>query len=104
MDTSEVEAWRWSAKKRIVEMIQLEDFHEDILGKAMRGLGVGKNAMAARTNLEKSQIESVLSGQVDEEVIRLMALQLELDPRKLICSAHKEWRPSSLSICGLKPK
>lgn len=83
-------------------MIQLEDFHEDILGKAMRGLGVGKNAMAVRINVEKSQIESVLSGQVDEEVIRLMALQLQLDPRKLICSAHKEWRPSSLRICGLK--
>ena len=26
--------------------IILEDFHEDILGKAMRGLGIGKNEMA----------------------------------------------------------
>ena len=83
-------------------MIQLEDFHEDILGKAMRGLGIGKNEMALRINTDRSLIESVLSGKVDEELIRLMALQLLLDPEKLICSAHKEWIPSTQSICRLK--
>ena len=38
-------------------MTALEDFHEDILGKAMRGLGIGKNEMAQILNLEKSKIE-----------------------------------------------
>ena len=53
-------------------MISLEDFHEDILGKAMRGLGIGKNEMALRINMDRSLIESVLSGKVDEELIRLI--------------------------------
>ena len=93
------ESWLWLHKRwkplkaieaqRRSKMINLEDFHEDILGKAMRGLGVGKNEMAARTNMERNQIESVLSGQVNEELIRLMALQLQLDPEKLICSAPR---------------
>ena len=38
-------------------MIKLEDFHEDIPGKAMRGLGIGKNEMASRLLVEKSDID-----------------------------------------------
>ena len=41
-------------------MFQLEDLHQDILGKAMRGFGVGKNEMAQRLGVEKTEIESIL--------------------------------------------
>ena len=47
-------------------MIDLEDFHEDILGKAMRGLGIGKNEMASRLQSEKSDIEKILAGGVND--------------------------------------
>ncbi|MDA0849295.1 MAG: hypothetical protein O2827_06045, partial [Verrucomicrobia bacterium] len=47
-------------------IVNLEDFHEDILGKAMRGLGIGKNEMANRLQRKKSDVESILSGGVDE--------------------------------------
>ena len=40
-------------------MLGLEDFHEDILGKAMRGLGIGKNEMAHRLGVERSKIEAI---------------------------------------------
>ena len=40
--------------------IQLEDLHQDILGKAMRGLGIGKNEMVKRVKCEKAQIEFIL--------------------------------------------
>ena len=50
-------------------MLGLEDFHEDILGKAMRGLGFGKNEMARRLGVEKSEIEGILNGNVDENLI-----------------------------------
>ena len=72
----------------------LEDFHEDILGKAMRGLGIGKNEMAHRLGVEKSEIEAILNGQdFDENLINAMAGELKLDSRKLIRSAKKEWSP-----------
>ena len=82
--------------------INLEDFHEDILGKAMRGLGIGKNEMAKRLGSKKSDIVGVLSGQVNESLIRLMAGELNLDTEKLIRSAHREWSPAPLDIRGLK--
>lgn len=37
--------------------VELEDFHEDILAKAMRGLSIGKGAMAERLGLDKSLLE-----------------------------------------------
>jgi len=82
--------------------INLEDFHEDILGKAMRGLGMGKNEMAKRLGSEKSDIDEILSGGVNESLIRLMACELNLDTEKLIRSAHREWSPAPLDIRGLK--
>ena len=82
--------------------IILEDFHEDILGKAMRGLGIGKNEMAKRLGSEKSDIDEILSGGVNESLIRLMAGELNLDTEKLIRSAHREWSPAPLDIQGLK--
>ena len=78
--------------------IQLEDLHQDILGKAMRGLGIGKNEMAKRVECEKSQIEHILSGGVDEELMFSMSKELDLDGSKLLVSAKKEWCPSPLIV------
>jgi len=83
-------------------MIDLEDFHEDILGKAMRGLGIGKNEMASRLQCEKSQVEAMLSGGVDESLIAAMAKELVLDAEKLLRSAQKQWCPTPLAIKCLK--
>ena len=82
--------------------INLEDFHEDILGKAMRGLGIGKNEMAKRLGSEKSDIDGILSGGVNESLICLMAGELNLDTEKLIRSARQKWSPAPLDIRGLK--
>ena len=83
-------------------VLSLEDFHEDILGKAMRGLGIGKNEMAQRLGVEKPEIEAVLNGEVDEKLIIAMACKLKLDGPKLIRSARKEWCPAPLQILSLK--
>jgi len=83
-------------------IVNLEDFHEDILGKAMRGLGIGKNDMASRLQCEKSEVEAILSGGVDESLILGMAKELNLDAEKLLRAARKEWCPAPLAINGLK--
>jgi len=83
-------------------MIHLEDFHEDILGKAMRGLGIGKNEMASRLQCEKSEVEAILFGEVDESLILGMAKELDLDAEKLLRSVRKQWCPAPLSVNGLK--
>ena len=78
--------------------IQLEDLHQDILGKAMRGLGIGKNEMAKRVKCEKAQIEFILSGGVDEDLIFSMAKELNLDGSNLLASANREWHPTPLNV------
>ena len=83
-------------------MNSLEDFHEDILSKAMRGLGVGKSEMANRLQCEKSAVEHILSGGVDETLILGMANELDLDAEKLLRSARKGWCPAPLVIHCLK--
>ena len=83
-------------------MIELEDFHQDIIGKAMRGLGIGKNEMAGRLHCEKSEVEAILYGGVDESLISGMAQELDLDAEKLLRSSRKEWCPAPLAINGLK--
>jgi glyoxylase-like metal-dependent hydrolase (beta-lactamase superfamily II) len=82
--------------------IQLEDFHDDIIGKAMRGLGIGKNEMASRLGCAKDNIEDVLAGGVNIPLISAMAMELHLDAEKLLRSVSKEWHPTPLLINGLK--
>jgi hydroxyacylglutathione hydrolase len=84
------------------EKIQLEDYHEDILGKAMRGLGIGKNEMSRRLGVVKLEIEGILNGDVDQQLIHAMADELQLDGKKLLRSAKKEWCPAPVELSGLK--
>ena len=83
-------------------MTALEDFHEDILAKAMRGLGIGKNEIAERIGAQKSPIEEILKGTVDDNLIKMMANVLQLDGEKLLQSARKEWFPAPVDISGLR--
>ena len=83
-------------------MIELEDFHEDILRKAMRGLGIGKNEISSRLHCDKSEVEQVLADGENECLILAIAKELDLDAGKLLRSARKEWHPTPFTINGLK--
>jgi glyoxylase-like metal-dependent hydrolase (beta-lactamase superfamily II) len=83
-------------------MNKLEDFHEDILAKAMRGLGIGKNEIAERLGAQRSSIEAILNSTVNDELIKMMANELGLHGRKLLQAARKEWSPAPVVIDGLK--
>ena len=85
-----------------MENINLEDCHEDVLAKAMRGLCIGKNQIAKKIEVNIACINSVLSGEVDEEIITLMAGVLKLDKDKLLILARKEWAPIEPNVKGVK--
>ena len=80
--------------------VALEDFHEDILGKAMRGLGIVKMKWLDDL-VGKTEIEAILNGGVDENLINAMAGELKLDGPKLIRSAKKEWSPAPVELSGV---
>ena len=80
----------------------LEDNHEDIIAKALRGQGVGKSAIAERANVERSVIDRILRGEVLEDVITCIAPVLGLSAEKLLISARKEWSPKPVELTGLK--
>lgn len=81
--------------------ISIEDFHEDIIGKAARGLGIGKGELAEGANISRERVENVLAGGVDEGTIRAVAPILGLAEEKLVVSARKAWRPVELELTGL---
>jgi len=83
-------------------MVELEDFHEDILRKAMHGLGIGKSEMASLIKVDQSQIENVLVGGVNEIIIAGMAEILGLSVPRMISSARKDWSPAPVEIQGMK--
>ena len=80
----------------------LEDNHEDIIAKAMRGQKIGKSMLADLSGLEKTEVESLLKGKFSEKAILEVANQLKLDERKLLISAKKSWHPILVDIPGLK--
>lgn len=86
---------------RNYEKVQLEDYYEDILVKAMRGLNIGKIEISKKTDFEKSDIETVLSGEPNCEVISAMASALKLHAPALQASASNKWfpRPQCISSC-----
>ena len=81
--------------------IPIEDFYEDIIGKAARGLGIGKAELAEKSGVNPGLITSLLDGEVDETLIRSIAPVLGLDAEKLVISALKQWRPRDMSASGL---
>ena len=70
-------------------MLHLEDNHEDIIAKAMRGRKIGKTALADSSGLEKADIENLLKGNFTEDSILRISPQLKLDGHRLAKLAQR---------------
>lgn len=81
---------------------KLEDFAEDVINKAMTGLGISPEELAGQTGLSVASIEELLNGGDDAEAIRRVAPALKLDAESLVRMARKEWSPRSHEVPGLK--
>ena len=83
-------------------MIGIEDFLEDIVGKAMRGIGISTHQLAKLANVSEAEINKLLDGQCAESVIKSIAPHLQLDPVSLLISAKKTWSPKDVALNGLE--
>lgn len=84
-----------------MERIPLEDNFEDIVGKAMRGLGISGKALAASSGVPVETISRLCEGECDEGALRLVAPRLGLDADALVVSARGGWYPEPVRIDGL---
>jgi glyoxylase-like metal-dependent hydrolase (beta-lactamase superfamily II) len=86
----------------MTQAIPIEDFCEDIVGKAMRGLGLSDSDVASRCNASESQIQAIRRGESTEPtVLRAIAPVLNLDADALVVSAEKSWYPEPIEVDGL---
>jgi len=84
-----------------METIPLEDQCEDIVGKAMRGLGISEERLAGAAGLPVARVAELRAGAVDEGVIRAVAGPLGLDAEALVVAARRGWAPEPVEVEGL---
>jgi hydroxyacylglutathione hydrolase len=73
--------------------IPLEDNFEDVLGKAMRGLGLTASTAADRAGLSLPAVDRLLAGQFDEPHARALAAVLQLSPEALVRLGRGAYQP-----------
>ena len=74
--------------------LPLEDFYEDILGKAQRGLGFSDQELAAQAAITPEQLQEAQQGQFNETVARQLAQTLKLGADALVACGLKSWQPA----------
>jgi hydroxyacylglutathione hydrolase len=82
--------------------LPLEDLFNDVIAKAMRGLGLNDAALAAKSGASAEDIAAAKDGKVDDRVLRKISPCLGLGGLSLVAMAHKEWRPNLVNIAGLE--
>ncbi|MFT4641128.1 MAG: hydroxyacylglutathione hydrolase [Verrucomicrobiales bacterium] len=84
-----------------MKKISIEDFCEDIVGKAMRGLQMPDDAVAASVGVSVAAVQALRRGEGDNATARAVAPSLGLDPDKLAEAFHARWYPQSHDMDGL---
>lgn len=81
--------------------IPLEDLFNDILGKAMRGLGLSTAEIARTAGIPGHKVQAVLDGAFDAAVVMALAPELGLHGPSLVALAEGRWQPAVSTIPGL---
>lgn len=82
--------------------LPLEDLFTDVLGKAMRGLGMDVDAVSQGSGVSAEKIWSVLSGAVDRDVLNKMAPVLGLAAGPLVDLAEATYTPAPVEVPGVE--
>ncbi len=79
--------------------MSLEDEFSDVLAKALAGQEMGSSGLAKAAGVERCEIEGLLHGDMDEEVVRKIAPHLQLDAEALV--GLPNYFPKPLELCGI---
>lgn len=82
--------------------IPLEDRFEDVLGKAMRGLGISASQLAQKSGVSPDAIQAALDGTFDEATARGIAPALGLDADALVALGSGTYVPTEPGIDGVR--
>ena len=82
--------------------IPLEDNFTDIIAKTQRGLKLSDEQLAARAGVSAEELVRVKGGEVDEAVLRRVAVVLHLGGEALVHMANKKYAPRPITIDGLQ--
>ncbi len=85
-----------------MKVMSLEDFCEDIIGKAQKGLKISDAELCDKAGIDEKSLREVKRGNFDSEVIKKIALVLKLNEDALVVSAKKAWEPEMVVIEGLR--
>ena len=85
-------------------MIPLEDKHNDIIGKARRGLGLSFADVARHLERDENDLKEWEAGRAvpDDQTLVRLAEVLRLAPSRLVESAHQKWYPENPQAGRLK--
>lgn len=81
--------------------IPLEDYYEDIVGKAATGLGIGKRELAKRASISVESVKDAMNGVFEEQTARSLAPVLNLHADSLVASGQQSWQPEPVEMEGL---
>jgi glyoxylase-like metal-dependent hydrolase (beta-lactamase superfamily II) len=84
-----------------VATIPLEDNYNDVIGKAVRGLRVDREALAAKAGLQPQAVVSLIDGAFDESAARAVAPHLNLGADALAALGAGTYRPDASAPDGL---
>lgn len=82
--------------------ISLEDFYEDITGKAQAGLNLSDSALLAKSGISRAQLDEAQAGSFDEATARAVAPALDLHTESLIEAGLHAWFPDPVALTGLE--
>jgi hydroxyacylglutathione hydrolase len=81
--------------------IPLEDYFNDIVGKAMRGLSLSDSAVAEKSGVSASDVQSLREGTWNADVARKISPALGLNGEALVASGEKTYQAAPVALEGL---
>ncbi len=78
--------------------LPLEDFYEDIIGKAQRGLGFSDADLIAQAGIDATALQAAQDSTFVEATARALAPALNLGADALVACGQKSWHPSIQSL------
>jgi hydroxyacylglutathione hydrolase len=82
--------------------LPLEDAFNDVLGKAVRGLGKSISQLSAETGLAAEKIRAVLDGDFDPSAVRSLAGSLGLAGERVVALGEGSYVPAPVGAEGLR--